>query len=182
MGNKVTVDSATLANKALEVIEAHHLFGLAYDDLEVVVHAQSIVHAFVEFCDGSVIAQLGFPSMELPILYALTHPERLTDGGVRRFDPVAAGSLTFEPVRTEVFRAFRAGVEAGRAGGTTPAAFNAANEVAVASFLAGAIPFGRIAEIIEQVLGAHRIEPVRDLETVRAADAWARGRAREVLA
>jgi len=182
MGSKVTVDSATLANKALEVIEAHHLFGVGYDALEVVVHPQSIVHAFVEFCDGSVIAQLGFPTMELPILYALTHPKRMADGGTRRFDPVAAGSLTFEPVRTDVFRAFRAGVDAGRAGGTAPAAFNAANEVAVAAFLSGAIPFGRIAETIEQVLEAHRIEPVRDLETVRAADQWARGRAREVLA
>ncbi len=117
MGNKITVDSATLANKALEVIEAHHLFGLSYDDLEVVVHPQSIVHAFVEFCDGSVIAQLGFPSMELPILYALTHPARLPDAGVRRFDPVTAGPLTFEPVRRDVFRAFAAGVAAGRAGG-----------------------------------------------------------------
>ncbi len=182
MGSKVTVDSATLANKALEVIEAHHLFGVGYDALEVVVHPQSIIHAFVEFCDGSVIAQLGFPTMELPILYALTHPARMTDGGTRRFDPVAAGSLTFEPVRTEVFRAFRAGVDAGRAGGTAPAAFNAANEVAVAAFLSGAISFGRIAETIERVLEAHRIEPVRDLETVRAADQWARGRAREVLA
>jgi 1-deoxy-D-xylulose-5-phosphate reductoisomerase len=182
MGSKVTVDSATLANKALEVIEAHHLFGVGYDSLEVVVHPQSIVHAFVEFCDGSVIAQLGFPTMELPILYALTYPKRVVDGGTRRFDPVAAGSLTFEPVRTEVFRAFRAGVSAGRAGGTAPAAFNAANEIAVAAFLSGAIPFGRIAETIEQVLESHRIEPVRDLETVRAADQWARGRAREVLA
>ena len=105
MGHKITVDSATLANKALELIEAHYLFGLSYDALEVVVHPQSIVHAFVEFCDGSVIAQLGFPSMELPILYALTHPARLPDTGVRRFDPVAAGPLTFEPVRREVFRA-----------------------------------------------------------------------------
>ena len=104
MGHKITVDCATLANKALELIEAHHLFGLPYDALEVVVHPQSIVHAFVEFHDGSVLAQLGFPSMELPILYALTHPERLPDSGVRRFDPVAAGPLTFEPVRADVFR------------------------------------------------------------------------------
>jgi 1-deoxy-D-xylulose-5-phosphate reductoisomerase len=182
MGSKVTVDSATLANKALEIIEAHHLFGVGYDALEVVVHPQSIIHAFVEFCDGSVIAQLGFPTMELPILYALTHPRRIPDEGIRRFDPVAAGALTFEPVRSEVFRAFRAGVDAGRAGGTAPAAFNAANEVAVAAFLSGAISFGRIAETIERVLESHRIEPVRDLETVRAADQWARGRAREVLA
>jgi 1-deoxy-D-xylulose-5-phosphate reductoisomerase len=181
MGNKVTVDSATLANKALELIEAHHLFGLGYDALEVVVHPQSIVHAFVEFCDGSVISQLALPSMELPILYAFTHPDRLPDAGVRRFDPVAVGALTFEPVREEVFRAFRAGVAAGRAGGTTPAAFNAANEEAVAAFLAGRIRFGRIADTIERVLEAHRSEPVRDLETVRAADRWARARAHEVL-
>ncbi len=181
MGSKVTVDSATLANKALELIEAHHLFRLGYDRLEAVVHPQSIIHAFVEFCDGSVIAQLGFPTMELPILYALTHPERLPDVGVRRFDPVAAGPLTFEPVRGDVFRAFGAGVAAGRAGGTAPAVFNAANEVAVAAFLAGQVPFGRIAEAIERVLDDHRHEPVRDLETVRAADQWARGRAREVL-
>jgi 1-deoxy-D-xylulose-5-phosphate reductoisomerase len=181
MGSKVTVDSATLANKALEVIEAHHLFGLGYDAVDVVVHPQSIIHAFVEFCDGSVIAQLGFPSMELPILYALTHPERLADSGVRRFDPVAVGALTFEPVRTDIFRAFRAGVEAGRAGGTAPAAFNAANEEAVAAFLAGAIPLGRIAETIERVLEAHRAEPVHDLETVRAADQRARLLAREAL-
>ena len=117
MGQKITVDSATLANKALEVIEAHYLFRLRYDQLEVVVHPQSIIHAFVEFCDGSVIAQLGFPSMELPILYALTHPGRLPDTGVRRLDPVAAGPLTFEPVRRDVFRALDAGMAAGRAGG-----------------------------------------------------------------
>ena len=146
MGQKITVDCATLANKALEVIEAHYLFGLAYDAIEVVVHPQSIVHAFVEFCDGSVMAQLGFPSMELPILYALTHPARLPDNGVRRFDPVAAGPLTFEPVRPDVFRAFHCRREAGRGGGTAPAAFNAANEVAVAAFLGGGIPFGRIAK------------------------------------
>ncbi|MEO8634965.1 MAG: 1-deoxy-D-xylulose-5-phosphate reductoisomerase [Gemmatimonadales bacterium] len=182
MGSKVSVDSATLANKALEIIEAHHLFGLDYDALEAVVHPQSIVHAFAEFCDGSVIAQLGFPSMELPILYALTHPDRLPDAGVRRFDPVAIGSLTFEPVRSDVFRAFGAGVAAGRAGGTTPAAFNAANEEAVAAFLAGAIAFGRIADTIERVLDAHRSEPVHDLETVRLADHLARVHAREVLA
>jgi 1-deoxy-D-xylulose-5-phosphate reductoisomerase len=174
MGNKVTVDSATLANKALELIEAHHLFGLDYDALEVVVHPQSIVHAFTEFCDGSVMAQVGFPSMELPILYALTHPARLPDSGVRRFDPVAAGPLTFEPVRTEVFRALGAGVAAGRAGGISPAVFNAANEVAVAAFLEGRMPFGRISEVIEAVLQAHTPAPASELATVREADRWAR--------
>jgi 1-deoxy-D-xylulose-5-phosphate reductoisomerase len=182
MGNKITVDSATLANKALEVIEAHHLFGLPYDALEVVIHPQSIVHAFVEFCDGSVIAQLGFPSMELPILYALTHPARLPDTGVRRFDPIEAGPLTFEPVRRDVFRALAAGLAAGRAGGISPAVFNAANEEAVAAFLAGLIPFGRISEVIEGVLDSHAPAPATSLDAVREADRSARVRARELLA
>jgi 1-deoxy-D-xylulose-5-phosphate reductoisomerase len=181
MGNKVTVDSATLANKALEVIEAHHLFGLRYEAIEVVVHPQSIIHAFAEFCDGSVIAQMGFPSMELPILYALTHPARLPDSGTRRFDPVAAGPLTFEPVRPDVFRAFRAGLAAARAGGTAPAVFNAANEVAVAAFLAGQVPFGRIAEAIERVLDQHVVQSPLTLQGVNAADQWARAKTREVL-
>ncbi len=181
MGSKITVDSATLANKALEVIEAHFLFGLPYDRLDVVVHPQSIVHAFAEFWDGSVIAQVGFPTMELPILYALTHPARLPDAGIRRYDPVAAGSLTFEPVRSEVFRAFHLGVEAGRAGGTAPAVFNAANEEAVAAFLAGGLKFGRISEVIDAVLSQHVPGPARDVETVRAADRWARGEARSML-
>jgi 1-deoxy-D-xylulose-5-phosphate reductoisomerase len=179
MGHKITVDCATLANKALELIEAHYLFGLPYDALEVVVHPQSIVHAFTEFHDGSVLAQLGFPSMELPILYALTHPERLPDAGVRRFDPIAAGPLTFEPVRTDVFRALVLGIAAGRAGGTAPAVFNAANEVAVAAFLEGAIPFGRINETIERVLDAHAPVPASSVEAVRAADRWAREHARQ---
>jgi 1-deoxy-D-xylulose-5-phosphate reductoisomerase len=179
MGTKITVDCATLANKALELIEAHYLFGLPYDALEVVVHPQSVVHAFAEFHDGSVLAQLGFPSMELPILYALTHPERLPDNGIRRFDPVAAGPLTFEPVRTDVFRALQSGIAAGRAGGTAPAVFNAANEVAVAAFLGGAIPFGRISETIEATLDAHQPVAATSVEAVRAADEWARGRARQ---
>jgi 1-deoxy-D-xylulose-5-phosphate reductoisomerase len=146
-----------------------------------VVHPQSIVHALVEFQDGSVLAQLGFPSMELPILYALSYPERLPDTGVRRFDPVGAGALTFEPVRTEVFRALALGISAGRAGGTSPAVFNAANEVAVAAFLNGNIPFGRISETIEQTLDAHRSTPATSVEVVRAADTWARNRARHSL-
>ena len=99
MGKKITVDSATLVNKALEVIEAHFLFGLPDERIDVVVHPQSVIHAFVEFVDGSVLAQVGFPTMELPILYALTHPERVPDAGAKRYDPVAAGDLTFEPVQ-----------------------------------------------------------------------------------
>jgi len=182
MGRKISVDSATLANKALEVIEAHFLFGAGYDQVTAVVHPQSIIHSFVEFTDGSVLAQLGFPNMELPILYALTYPDRLADDGVARFDPVAAGPLTFEPVRTEVFPAFALGVSAGKAGGTAPAVFNAANEAAVAAFLAGRMPFGRIAEVIDVVLAAHTMTPADSLEAVRRADAWARRRAGEALA
>jgi 1-deoxy-D-xylulose-5-phosphate reductoisomerase len=174
MGTKITVDSATLANKAMEVIEAHHLFGLPFDRVDVVVHPQSIVHGFVEFEDGSVLGQLGFPSMELPILYALTHPARLADAAIRPYDPVTAGTLTFEPLRREVFRAFRAGVEAGRAGGTAGASFNAANEVAVEAFLAGRIPFGGIADVIEGTLSRQPAEEAASLAAVQAADAGAR--------
>jgi 1-deoxy-D-xylulose-5-phosphate reductoisomerase len=174
MGPKITIDSATLANKALEVIEAHYLFKLGYDGIDVVVHPQSIIHAFTEFVDGSVLAQIGYPSMELPILYALTHPTRVSDVGVRRFDPVACGDLTFEPVRREDFPAFALGVEAGRSGATAPAVYNAANEVAVKSFLESRITFGQIAVVIDSVLQAHGGDPACDLETVLAVDRWAR--------
>jgi 1-deoxy-D-xylulose-5-phosphate reductoisomerase len=179
MGKKITVDSATLVNKALEVIEAHFLFGLPYEAVEVVVHPQSVVHAFVEFVDGSVLAQVGFPDMELPILYALTHPERVPDEGTRRFDPVAAGSLSFEPVRPELYPSYGLGRAAATAGGTAPAAFNAANEVAVELFLQGQIRFGRIAETIAAVLDAHWPGDAGSLEAVLAADAEARRLARE---
>jgi 1-deoxy-D-xylulose-5-phosphate reductoisomerase len=181
MGSKITVDSATLVNKALEVIEAHFLFGLPYPRIGVVVHPQSIVHALVEFEDGSTVAQLGMPSMELPILYALTYPERADDRAIPRYDPVTAGPLTFEPVRAEAFPAFAVGVAAGRQGGTAPAVFNAANEAAVAAFLRGAVPFGRIAEVVERVCDAHQAAAVSTLEVVREADHWARHRAREML-
>ena len=179
MGKKITVDSATLVNKALEVIEAHFLFGVGYDQVDVVVHPQSVIHAFAEFVDGSVLAQVGFPTMELPILYALTHPERVPDTGARRFDPIAAGALTFEPVRPELFPAYGLGRQAARAGGTAPAAFNAANEVAVELFLEERIAFGRIAEIIAAVLERHRSVDVASLDAVLAADAEARRLARE---
>jgi 1-deoxy-D-xylulose-5-phosphate reductoisomerase len=174
MGRKVTIDSATLANKALEVIEAHFLFGLPYDAIDVVVHPQSIVHGFVEFVDRSILAQVGYPSMELPILYALTHPERVPDAGVRRFDAVGVGTLTFEAVRRDVFPTFALGVDAGRAGGTAPAVFNAANEAAVGAFLAGRIPFGRIPELVAAALDAHGPGPADDLGSVLEADRRAR--------
>ncbi|HEY7685647.1 MAG TPA: 1-deoxy-D-xylulose-5-phosphate reductoisomerase [Gemmatimonadales bacterium] len=179
MGRKITVDSATLVNKALEVIEAHFLFGLEYSQVEVVVHPQSVIHAFVEFVDGSVLSQLGFPNMELPILYALTHPRRLSDAGPRRFDALATGALTFEPVSLAKFPAYALGRAAGARGGTTPAAFNAANEVAVQLFLEGRIRFGRIAEIIERVLARHDAQDATSLDAVLAADAMARRLAQE---
>jgi 1-deoxy-D-xylulose-5-phosphate reductoisomerase len=180
MGAKITIDSATLANKALEVIEAHFLFGVPYERIEAVVHPQSIIHSMVEMVDGSVLAQMGFPTMELPVLYALAHPERLPYD-CRRFDPVQAGTLTFEPVREERFPAFALGVRAGRAGGTMPAVFNAANEVAVAEFLAGRIPFGGISDSIADALERWPGGPVRTLDDVRGADAWARRAAHTYL-
>lgn len=174
MGSKITIDSATLANKALEVIEAHYLFGVPYDRIEVVVHPTSIVHSFVEFFDGSVLAQMGVPSMELPILYALTHPERMSDTGVPSFDPVAAGPLEFEPVRGDEFPALRLGIGAGRAGGAAPAVFNASNEAAVAAFLAGRIAFGQIAERVAHALDDLSDRPGSTLEELLAVDADAR--------
>jgi 1-deoxy-D-xylulose-5-phosphate reductoisomerase len=177
MGAKITVDSATLANKALEVIEAHFLFGLGYDAISAVVHPQSIIHSMVAFVDGSMLAQLGFPTMELPILYALTHPQRLPDAGSPRFDPLRSGALTFEPIDAARFPTFGLGVEAGRTGGTLPAVFNAANEVAVAAFLRHELSFGGIAAVIEQVLETQAVTAATDLEPVLAADREARERA-----
>jgi 1-deoxy-D-xylulose-5-phosphate reductoisomerase len=182
MGRKITIDSATLANKALEVIEAHFLFGLPYDRIEVVVHPQSVVHSFVEFVDGSVLAQLGVPSMELPVLYALTHPGRIADTGVPPFDPVELSPLTFERVRHEDFPALRMGVQAGRAGGAAPAVFNAANEQAVALFLEGRIQFGDIPRAIESALAAEGTAPSHSRDALLAADAAARRHVRELFA
>ncbi len=174
MGSKITIDSATLANKALEVIEAHYLFGVPYDRIEVVVHPQSIIHSFVEFVDGSVLAQLGVPSMELPILVALAWPERVPDSGVPKFDPVAMGGLTFEAVRAADFPMLGLGIGAGRAGGAAPAVFNAANESAVAHFLAGRIRFGEIAVLVERALDSCAHEPAGSLDALWRADAAAR--------
>jgi 1-deoxy-D-xylulose-5-phosphate reductoisomerase len=174
MGRKITVDSATLANKALEVIEAHFLFGLPYDRIEVVVHPQSIVHSFVEFVDGSVLAQVGVPSMELPVLYALTHPDRVPDSGLQPVDPVAQSPLTFERVRSDQFPAFALGVAAGRQGGAAPAVFNAANEAAVALFLEGRIRFRDIGAAIANTLDALGGLSGDSREAILAADTAAR--------
>jgi 1-deoxy-D-xylulose-5-phosphate reductoisomerase len=174
MGRKISVDSATLANKALEVIEAHYLFGLPYDAIDVVVHPQSLVHSFVEFVDGSVVAQMGVPNMELPILYALTHPDRLPDNGVPRFDPVALSPMTYEPVVPEDFPALGLGIEAGRRGGVAPAVFNAANEQAVALFLDGKITFPEIVDAIRSALDTLADVGAHTLDDILAADAMAR--------
>ncbi|MBL0939860.1 MAG: 1-deoxy-D-xylulose-5-phosphate reductoisomerase [Gemmatimonadaceae bacterium] len=174
MGSKITIDSATLANKALEVIEAHHLFGVPYDRIDVVVHPQSIIHSFVEFVDGSVLAQMGVPSMELPILYALTWPERVQDNGVPSYDPVAQGALTFEAVRHAEFPMLRLGIAAGRQGGAAPAVYNAANEVAVARFLDGNLRFAGIANCVASAVSSLGHMPGDSLDALLAADAAAR--------
>lgn len=174
MGRKISVDSATLVNKALEVIEAHYLFGLPYDRIEVVVHPQSIIHSFVEFVDGSVVAQIGFPDMELPILYALTHPERIADPPARPFDPKAASPLTFEPVDLARFPSLALGIKAGKAGGSAPAAFNGANEAAVCLFLDGKIEFGDIPRAIASALASTSSLPGESMADLTAADAAAR--------
>jgi 1-deoxy-D-xylulose-5-phosphate reductoisomerase len=181
MGRKITVDSATLANKALEVIEAHFLFGLPYDRIEVVVHPQSVVHSFVEFVDGSVLAQMGVPSMELPVLYALSYPDRVADTGVPPFDPVELSPLTFEKVRARDFPALELGTQAGRLGGAAPAVFNAANEQAVALFLEGTIRFADISRAIDSALERYSGAPAGSREAILDADAVARRHVQELF-
>jgi 1-deoxy-D-xylulose-5-phosphate reductoisomerase len=178
MGSKITIDSATLANKALEVIEGHFLFDVGYDRIEAVVHPQSIVHSFVEFVDGSLLAQVGEPNMELPILYALTHPERVEDGTLRSFDPVAASPLTFEAVDHDAFPLFGLGTGAGVRGGLAPATFNAANEVAVEAFLQSRIRFPEMAQVVARALETAPTSEPGSVEEVLEADREARRVAR----
>lgn len=180
MGRKVTLDSSTLANKGLEVIEAHWLFNMLYDKIDVVVHPQSIVHSLVEFCDGSVIAQLGVPDMRLPIQYALSWPERF-DYSFDQLDLVRAGSLTFEAPDLEAFPSLKIAMDCGRAGGTLPCAFNAANEEAVNAFFDGKIKYLDIPYINAKTteLCTNVAEP--QIEDIVAADAEARRIARNVI-
>jgi 1-deoxy-D-xylulose-5-phosphate reductoisomerase len=181
MGGKITIDSATLMNKGLELIEAHHLFAVPYEQIDVVVHPQSIVHGCVALCDGAVLAHLGLPDMRVPIAYALHHPNRV-DLPVARLDLIAAGSLTFEPVDLEAFPCLRLAREAALVGGTAPCILNAANEIAVHAFLAGRIAFTRIAEVIEATLEAVDSRPLSEFEILFAADREARDTARAALA
>jgi len=172
MGAKITIDSATLANKGLEVIEAHFLFGLPYERIEVVVHPTSIVHGVVRFRDGASIAHLGYPDMRVPISYALTYPDRAATA-VPALD-LTAGPLEFFPPDLETFRMLALARDAGERGGTYPCAFNAANEVAVAAFLEGRIGFLDIAALVEEVLGRVDGAPAADLDELREADRRAR--------
>lgn len=181
MGAKISVDSATLANKALEVIEAHFLYDISYDRIDAVIHPQSIIHSFVEFVDGSVLAQVGFPTMELPILYALSHPRRIADATLQTFDPVRAGPLTFEPIDHDAFRMFGVGVEAGQTGGTATAVFNAANEEVVEAFLSKKLRFGDMADVVEETLAAIEPRNVERVNDVMVADAEARTTAARLI-
>ncbi|MDQ1272703.1 MAG: 1-deoxy-D-xylulose-5-phosphate reductoisomerase [Planctomycetota bacterium] len=180
MGRKITIDSATLMNKALEIIEAKWLFDLRVEQIEVVIHPQSIIHSMVEFCDGSVIAQMGMPDMKVPIQYALTYPER-SPLLVRALDLSSIGSLTFKKPDMEKFPALRLGYQAAKEGGTMGATLNAANEVAVQAFLDGQIKFTEIALYVEKVIDNHHFIKNPCLEDILAADAWARQEVKKCL-
>jgi 1-deoxy-D-xylulose-5-phosphate reductoisomerase len=179
MGPMVTMNSSTLVNKGLEVIEAHLLFGIPYDRIEVVVHPQSVIHSMVEFCDGSTLAQVSPPDMRLPIALALGWPDRVPEAATA-VDWTTAHTWTFEPVDLETFQALALAYEAGRRGGVAPAVFNAANEVAVEAFFAGRLPFLGVVDTIAAVLTSDDVPSYRGrltVDDVLAADAWARERA-----
>ena len=181
MGGKITIDSATLINKGLELIEAHHLFATPYERIDVVVHPQSIVHSYVLLCDGAALAHLGHPDMRVPISYALHYPERV-DVPVRPLDLAEVAALTFEPVDTDAFPCLRLAREAAQAGGTAPCVLNAANEVAVHAFLDGRLSFLGIPAVIEAALERLPSAPVRAFESLYEADREARAVAAELIA
>jgi 1-deoxy-D-xylulose-5-phosphate reductoisomerase len=181
MGAKITIDSATMMNKGLEVIEAHYLFDIPYDQIDVLLHRESMIHSMVEFQDTSVIAQLGTPDMRVPIQYALTYPERLPRPHAKRLNLAEIGTLHFEQMDFNRFRALKLAYEAGRAGGTMPTVLNAANEAAVGLFLNGQITFLQIDELIEQALDQHNNIPLPDLDTVLSVDAEVRKNVREMV-
>ena len=180
MGGKITIDIATLMNKGLEVMEAHHLFGTPYDKIDVVVHPQSIIHAMVQLCDGSTKAHMGYPDMRVAIGYALHHPDR-ADLPIKPLDLVELGQLTFEAPDLETFPCLRLAREAGLAGGTAPCALNAANEVAVHAFLNGRLPFTGIPQVIEGVLDELGSRRVHDFEALYVTDAEAREIAADLI-
>jgi 1-deoxy-D-xylulose-5-phosphate reductoisomerase len=181
MGGKITIDSATLMNKGLELIEAHHLFGTPYEHIDVVVHPQSIVHSLIHLCDGATLAHLGYPDMRVPISYALHYPERV-DVPVRPLDLVELGALTFEAVDPDTFACLRLARDAAQRGGTAPCTLNAANEVAVHAFLRGALRFLDIAGVIEETLVRLGSEQVHSFDSLATADAEARALAGALVA
>ncbi len=181
MGGKITIDSATLMNKGLELIEAHHLFGTPYERIEIVVHPQSIIHSLIQLCDGATLAHLGYPDMRVPISYALHFPERV-DVPVRPLDLVELGTLTFEPVDESTFSCLRLAREAAAAGGTAPCTLNAANEIAVHAFLSGRLRFLDIAAVIEETLASIPTRQVHSFDSLAAADGEARRAAAELVA
>ena len=181
MGGKITIDSATLMNKGLELIEAHHLFGTPYERIDVVVHPQSIVHSLIQLCDGATLAHLGYPDMRVPISYALHYPERV-DVPVAPLDLVQVGALTFEAVDMETFACLRLARDAAREGGSAPCTLNAANEVAVHAFLGGRLGFLGIAAVIEETLASLPARPLHSFESLAEADREARAVASELIA
>lgn len=180
MGKKITVDSATLMNKGLEAIEAHYLFGIPLDRIQIVIHRQSIIHSAVEFLDGSIIAQLSHPDMCLPIQYALTYPHR-NPCSIKKLDLAEMGRLDFESPDFRKFPCLRLALDAGRKGGTMPAVLSASNEVAVHAFLNRKILFTDIARIVEKVLNCHRIVRNPGLEEILESDCWARRKVEEMI-
>ncbi|MFB3924962.1 MAG: 1-deoxy-D-xylulose-5-phosphate reductoisomerase [Syntrophales bacterium] len=180
MGRKITVDSATMINKGLEVIEAKWFFGARIDEIDIVIHPQSIVHSMVEYVDGSVIAQMGVPDMKGPIAYALSYPDRIS-GSMEKLDLLKTGRLEFLAPDIEKFPGLRLAYEAGREGGTKPAVLNASNEVAVGSFIAGKIGFTDIADVIERCMNAYRNVQPSSIKDILDADRWARNKAEEII-
>ena len=180
MGGKITIDSATLMNKGLELIEAHHLFGIPYQQIDIVVHPQSIIHSLISMCDGATLAHMGYPDMRVPISYALHHPDRV-DVPVAPLDLVELGQLTFEPPDEETFSCLRLARDAAEAGGTAPCTLNAANEVAVHAFLQGKIAFLAIADVIEQTLRELPAQRIHSFDALVAADQRAREVAGELV-
>lgn len=181
MGGKITIDSATLMNKALEIIEAHHLYLMSFEKIQGVIHPQSIIHSLVEFTDSSIIAQMGLPDMRLSIQYALSFPRRLPNPSLKRLKIHECPDLTFREIDEDFFPCFKIGVDAGKKGGTAPAVMNAANEVAVLAFLDNSIKFLQIPGIVDSVVKAHSVKQNPSLRDVLNADAWARRKAQELI-
>lgn len=170
MGKKITIDSSTLVNKGLEIIEAHYLFGVPYKDIEVIIHPESIIHSMVEFCDSSVIAQMGIPEMKLPIYYSFTYPERVPNPSLSFLDFRKLSKLTFEQPDNETFLGIKLAYEAGKIGKSMPCVFNASNEIAVELFLEGKIKFLEIYEIIEKAMNSHKVVELNCIEIIKKTD------------